>query len=64
MTRLTLPKRMIIVQRFGLTLLRIGISKEEYDNTILRNLSVRVTKITSLPLIKEFIERQEQRGEN
>lgn len=54
--------KMIAVQKFGKTLLRLKIVAEEYhETTILKNFTVKITKITDMNYIKEFIERQ--RGE-
>lgn len=53
---------MIATQKFGKTLLRLKIVAEEYhETTILKNFTVKITKITNMNYIKEFIERQ--RGE-
>ena len=57
-----LVNKMIATLKFGRTLLRLKIVAEEYhETTILKNFKVKITKITDMNHIKEFIERQ--RGE-
>jgi hypothetical protein len=54
-----LVNKMIAVQKFGKTILRLKIVAEEYhETTILKNFTVKITKITDMNHIKEFIERQ------
>ena len=56
-----LVNKMIVTQKFGRTLLKLKIVAEEYQEvTILKNFTVKITKITDMNYIKEFIERQKQ----
>lgn len=53
---------MHVCRRFGETLLRMGISKEEFNdvNFPWNNFRSRINKITNLNCIKEFMERHEE----